>query len=87
MRGVIQKQSSATLNWVQYQSQGLPENGAPLTVWVYAAVLISMGLLKSWSQPACNNPIFAEIVPPRYRNLIYAFDRCFEGKPSVTLQF
>lgn len=61
-------------------TQGLPENGAPATVCIYAAVLVSMGLLKSWSQPACNNPIFAEIVPPRFRNLIYAFDRCFEGE-------
>lgn len=28
---------------------------------------------------ACNNPIFSEIVPPHMRNLIYAFDRSFEG--------
>ena len=46
---------------------------------LYAAALVTMGLLKSWSQPACNNPIFAEIVPPACRNMIYAFDRCFEG--------
>ena len=61
--------------------QGLPENGEPATVWIYAAALVTMGLLKSWSQPACNNPIFAEIVPPAFRNMIYAFDRCFEGEP------
>lgn len=38
-----------------------------------------MGVLKVWAAPACNNPVFAEIVPPHLRNLIYAFDRCFEG--------
>jgi hypothetical protein len=27
----------------------------------------------------CNSPIFADIVPPAKRSLIYAFDRCFEG--------
>ncbi len=29
--------------------------------------------------PACNNPIFAEVVPETHRSLIYAFDRSFEG--------
>ncbi len=70
--------------------QGLPENGQPATVRIYAVVLVTMGLLKSWSQPACNNPIFAEIVPPAFRNMIYAFDRCFEGvnkTPSHDLTF
>ena len=26
--------------------------------------------------PCCNNPVFAEIVPPNMRNMVYAFDRC-----------
>ena len=37
-----------------------------------------MGLLISWAAPACNNPLFAEIVPPHLRSMIYAFDRSFE---------
>ena len=28
----------------------------------YAALLLLMGLVKSWTQPALNNPVFAEIV-------------------------
>ncbi len=37
-------------------------------------------MLTSWAAPACNNPLFAEIVPPDMRNLVYAFDRSFEGE-------
>ena len=59
--------------------QGLPENGEPGTVALYGWVLVTMGILKTWAAPACNNPVFAEIVPPHLRNMIYAFDRCFEG--------
>lgn len=59
--------------------QGLPENGERGTVILYGYMLVTLGLLKTWAAPACNNPIFAEIVPPHLRNMIYAFDRCFEG--------
>ncbi|CAL8464837.1 g4372 [Coccomyxa elongata] len=59
--------------------KGLPENGASHTVYLYGFVLIVFGLLKSWAGPCCNNPIFAEIVPAHMRNMVYAFDRCFEG--------
>ncbi len=59
--------------------QGLPLNGASSTVGLYACVMLALGLLISWAAPACNNPIFAEIVPPDLRNMIYAFDRSFEG--------
>ena len=59
--------------------QGLPENGERGTVVLYGYMLVTLGLLKTWAAPACNNPIFAEIVPPHLRNMIYAFDRCFEG--------
>ena len=45
---------------------------------LYAIVLLLMGMSTSWAAPACNNPIFAEIVPSHMRNLIYAFDRSFE---------
>ena len=43
--------------------------------WVYGSLLALMGVLISWAAPACNNPIFAEIVPPHLRNMIYSFDR------------
>ncbi|KAL0030933.1 hypothetical protein WJX79_002316 [Trebouxia sp. C0005] len=59
--------------------KGLPENGQPGTVALYGWALVTMGVLKTWAAPACNNPVFAEIVPPHLRNMIYAFDRCFEG--------
>lgn len=42
---------------------------------VYGGLLALMGVLISWAAPACNNPIFAEIVPPHLRNMIYSFDR------------
>ncbi|KAL3131568.1 hypothetical protein ABBQ38_007869 [Trebouxia sp. C0009 RCD-2024] len=59
--------------------KGLPENDKPGTVAMYACALVAMNSLGTWAAPACNNPAFAEIVPPHMRNLIFAFDRCFEG--------
>ncbi|EIE22835.1 MFS general substrate transporter [Coccomyxa subellipsoidea C-169] len=59
--------------------KGLPENGASHTAYLYGVVLVIFGCLKSWAGPCCNNPIFAEIVPAHMRNMVYAFDRCFEG--------
>lgn len=59
--------------------QGLPENGKPGSVILYACALVAMNSLGSWAGPACNNPAFADIVPPHMRNLVFAFDRCFEG--------
>eukprot|EP00878_Enallax_costatus_P014703 GHUV01015379.1.p1 GENE.GHUV01015379.1~~GHUV01015379.1.p1 ORF type:complete len:228 (+),score=31.89 GHUV01015379.1:2608-3291(+) len=50
---------------------------------LYGAVFCCMGLLISWAATACNNPIFAEIVPPHLRTLVYAFDRCLEGALSA----
>jgi len=40
---------------------------------------VAMNSLGSWAGPACNNPAFADIVPAHMRNLVFAFDRCFEG--------
>ncbi|KAK9823402.1 hypothetical protein WJX72_002513 [[Myrmecia] bisecta] len=57
----------------------LPFDGSSSTVALYFFVLLLMGLLISWAAPACNSPIFAEIVPPHMRSMIYAFDRSFEG--------
>ena len=38
-----------------------------------------MNSLGTWAAPACNNAAFAEIVPAHMRNMIFTFDRCFEG--------
>lgn len=59
--------------------QGLPENGSSGSVAMYACALVAMNSLGTWAAPACNNPAFAEIVPPHMRNIVFAFDRCFEG--------
>ncbi len=63
--------------------RGLPTQSAassPATAAAYGVVLLAKGVLTSWAAPACNNPVFAEIVPPDMRNLVYAFDRSFEGE-------
>lgn len=59
--------------------KGLPMGGDPGTVWLYRGVITAFAVLTAWPAPCCNNPAFAEIVPAAQRNLIYAFDRCFEG--------
>ncbi|KAL4545028.1 hypothetical protein Ndes2526B_g02147 [Nannochloris sp. 'desiccata'] len=59
--------------------KGLPLNGEPATVGLYAVAIAVFSLATAWPAPCANNPIFAEIVPVRLRNLVYAFDRCFEG--------
>jgi MFS family permease len=58
--------------------RGLPRATAPSHVAAYVAVLALAGVVNAWPAPACNNPIFAEIVPPAARTLIYSFDRSFE---------
>ncbi|CAD7698676.1 unnamed protein product [Ostreobium quekettii] len=57
----------------------MPSNAAPATVAGYVLICFVYGLLISWAAPACNNPIFAEIVPAERRSVIYAFDRCLEN--------
>lgn len=58
---------------------GLPKGDASLSsASCYAGILFTFGLVKAWPAPACNNPLFAEIVPEKQRTLVYAFDRCFE---------
>lgn len=59
--------------------KGLPLSSSIGATFAYAAVLAVTGLLITWAATAANNPIFSEIVPPHMRNLIYAFDRSFEG--------
>lgn len=58
--------------------KGLPHAGASRAFPLYMLVFIANGALNAWPAPACNNPIFAEIVPARLRTFIYAFDRSFE---------
>ena len=64
--------------------QALPLNGHLGTTFLYGTVLCSMGVLISWAAPACNNPIFSEIVPPHLRTVIYAFDRSFESAVAAS---
>jgi MFS family permease len=58
--------------------QGLPLGSGGWVVAAYAGLLAATGVLISWAATACNNPIFAEIVPPHLRTLVYALDRCLE---------
>ena len=46
---------------------------------LYAVTLAFMGATISWCQACANSPIFADIVKPSHRTMIYAFDRAFEG--------
>lgn len=48
----------------------------------FAWTLFFMGLTISWCATCANNPMFAEVVPPKHRTMIYAFDRAFEGSFS-----
>ena len=59
--------------------KALPLSAGAGAVAGYATILATMGLTITWAATACNNPIFSEIVPPHMRNLVYAFDRSFEG--------
>jgi hypothetical protein len=62
--------------------QGLPLGAGGCVVAAYGALLAVTGVLISWAATACNNPIFAEIVPPHLRTLVYALDRCLEVSRS-----
>lgn len=57
----------------------LPKDGEIFTCWMYAGIMIMIGFLGPWAAAACNNPIFAEIVPVTHRNMVYGFDRSLEG--------
>ncbi|KAG5607386.1 hypothetical protein H5410_028878 [Solanum commersonii] len=50
----------------------------PKTALLHGLVLLILGFCASWSGPATNSPIFAEIVPERARTSIYALDRSLE---------
>ncbi|KAI3768067.1 hypothetical protein L2E82_18499 [Cichorium intybus] len=49
---------------------------------IYVITLLLMGLTISWNGTAANAPMFAEVVPPKHRTMIYVFDRAFEGSFS-----
>ncbi|KAL4445751.1 hypothetical protein ABPG77_008950 [Micractinium sp. CCAP 211/92] len=59
--------------------KGLPQQPTNAAAALFGVVLAITGLCITWAGTACNNPIFAEIVPPSNRNLVFAFDRSFEG--------
>lgn len=42
--------------------QLLPMGNSTLLVWVYGSCFFTWGLMISWVAPACNSPIFAEVV-------------------------
>ncbi|KAK4353096.1 hypothetical protein RND71_028614 [Anisodus tanguticus] len=50
----------------------------PKTALLHGLVLFILTFTASWSGPATNSPIFADIVPERARTSIYALDRSFE---------
>ena len=64
--------------WVLWGLPHLPLD-AVMTVPTFCIVMFCFGLTISWAAPACNSPIFAEIVPEHMRSTVYAFDRSFEG--------
>lgn len=59
-----------------HRSQGLPLSAGPWSMAAYILALVVTGLLITWADSACNNPIFAIIVPTHMRNLIYSFGGC-----------
>uniref|UniRef100_A0A1J3K0N1 Protein spinster n=1 Tax=Noccaea caerulescens TaxID=107243 RepID=A0A1J3K0N1_NOCCA len=48
----------------------------------FSVTLFFMGLTITWCGSAVNAPMFAEVVPPKHRTMIYAFDRAIEGSFS-----
>jgi MFS family permease len=46
---------------------------------MYAIFGALAGLVKTWSAPGTNNPIFSEIFEPEIRGTVYGIDRIFEG--------
>ncbi|CAH2076369.1 unnamed protein product [Thlaspi arvense] len=49
---------------------------------IFSLTLFLMGLTITWCGSAVNAPMFAEVVPPKHRTMIYAFDRAIEGSFS-----
>eukprot|EP00210_Caulerpa_lentillifera_P001751 g1681.t1 len=66
---------------------GLPKDASMSSMGSYAFFFSVTGLLISWAAPCCNNPIFAEIIDPDFRNIIYSFDRCLEDALASPVSF
>ncbi len=62
---------SDELRYASSALQVLPALSYPNVVTMYGVVLTVMGMFIAWPAPACNNPVFAEIVPPPMRNMVY----------------
>ena len=73
----VQALSGIPLTWVLVMA--LPRTHLAAHFPLYLATILVFGVCISWCGTGCNSPLFAEIVPPHKRSLIYAFDRCFEG--------
>jgi hypothetical protein len=63
--------------------RAVPVEFSSRAVAATAGVLVLKGALTQWAATACNNPVFAEVVPPRLRTVVYALDRAFEGALSA----
>ncbi|KFK30298.1 hypothetical protein AALP_AA7G243500 [Arabis alpina] len=50
---------------------------------IFSITLFLMGFSITWCGSAVNAPMFAEVVPPKHRTMIYAFDRAIEGSFSA----
>ncbi|WPT16723.1 hypothetical protein PSENEW3_00004731 [Picochlorum sp. SENEW3] len=59
--------------------KALPDGAGLTNTLLYSISIFLFAVSTAWPAPCANNPIFAEIVPPSQRNLVYSFDRCFEG--------
>jgi len=79
---------SARIMCAQFSAfMGIPFSWILLTVipqsvdyWsAYAITLFLTGITISWCASCANNPMFAEVVAPKHRTMIYAFDRALEG--------
>jgi len=55
----------------------IPMKTSSMLLYIILGVLT--GLLKTWSAPGTNSPIFSEIFPPEIRGSVYGVDRIFEG--------
>ncbi|KAM3359462.1 putative MFS-type transporter YwfA-like isoform X1 [Capsicum galapagoense] len=51
----------------------------PSSIFMHGLVLFVSGFFISWTAPATNNPIFAEIVHEKSRTSVYALDRSLES--------
>jgi len=63
--------------------RAVPREFSSRAVVLTTTILVCKGLLTQWAATAANNPIFAEVVEPRLRTVVYSLDRAFEGALSA----